>query len=340
MTEPTEPTDLPPEAAGRLTASAFSSGLSVNDFAACLHMGMRPVALVQGYCVMRWSWYGAGGPYGYRSAGPGFGGPRYGGGAYRTGGFNWGVPGTAGGGFGGPFAGRQGWYGTTRPGTLSTYSCPHYYAGADHRAWGENYDQSWVARTWNEGFNTAYQRMLEEAAEAGAHGVVGVVDRSSELVDRDIREFHIYGTAVVLDGSPPPERIWTSYLAGQRLAKLVEAGFMPTSIVASMASVRMWAVCVTEALMRGGVTFGAPVQAGGEITQLADAQMQARRLVRDQVKSALGRDNLHGADMRVSVREAGAGDVQVDCILRGTRVHRFRAAEPLPPPQLTVRAND
>lgn len=340
MTDPSQPggpTDVPPEAAGRLSAAAFSSGLSVNDFAACLHMGLRPVALVQGYCVMRWSWFGASSAY------------RYGAGAYGSGvgggvgGGRW-LPGTAGGGFGGPFSGRAGGYGgygSAGPGTLSTYRCPHsYYAGGDHRLWGENYDQSWVARTWNEGFNTAYHRMLEEAAEAGAHGIIGVVDRSSELIDRDIREFHIYGTAVVVDGSPPPERIWTSYLAGQRLAKLLEAGFMPTSVVASMASVRMWAVCVTESLMRGGSLMNAPVQPGDQITQLADAQMQARRLVRDQVKSALGEDNLHGADLQASVREMGEGDVQVDCVLRGTRVHRFRPAQPLPAPQLTVRAND
>lgn len=335
------PSDLPPEAAGRLTAGAFSSGLSVNDFAACLHMGMRPVALVQGYCVMRWSRYGNPGPYSYGYGRPGFGGPGYGRG-FPVGG---GLPGTAGGGFGGPFAGRAGYStGGRRAGTLSTYACPHYYAGADHRSWGENYDQSWVAQTWNEGFNTAYQRMLEEAQQAGAHGVIGVIDRSSELIERDIREFHLYGTAVVVEGEPAPERIWTSYLAGQRLAKLLEAGLMPTSIVASMVSVRMWAVCVTDYLMRGSYPLmggmGGPVQMGGEITQLADAQMQARRLVRDQVKAALGPDTLHGADMQVSVREVGEGDVQVDCILRGTRVHRYRAADPLPPPELTVRAND
>ena len=50
--------DLPPEAAGRLERSAFSSGLTVPDFAACLHMGLYPVGLVQGFCVMKWSWYG------------------------------------------------------------------------------------------------------------------------------------------------------------------------------------------------------------------------------------------------------------------------------------------
>jgi hypothetical protein len=318
------PDDLPPEAAARLTSGAFSSGLSVNDFAACLHMGMRPVALVQGYCVMRWSWYGAGAGGGY---GPGYG--RYGGGYGRGGGY----PGTVGGGFGGAFA-------RAPSGALSTYQCPHYYAGADHRAWGQNVEQSWMTRTWHDGFNTAYLRMISEAEQAGAHGVVGVVDTSSVLIDRSIREFHIYGTGVVVEGEPRPERIWTSYLAGPRLEKLIETGFMPTSIVASMASVRAWAVCVTQTLMRGGYGSGGGAPVGAEITQMADAQMQARRLARDQVKAGLGRDNLHGADLQVGVHEMGEGDIEVDCVLRGTRVHRFRPADPLPPPQLIVRAND
>lgn len=332
----TGPADLPPEAEGRLTSSAFSSGLSVNDFAACLHMGFRPVALVQGYCVMRWSWYGAGSPYQY---GPGYGGGlgRYGGsGRYRGG-----YPGTAGGGIGGPFSGGRGTYGGGGvSGALSTYQCPHYYAGADHRFWGANVEQSWMTRTWHEGFNAAYHRMIEEAEEAGAHGIVGVVDTSSLLIDRSIREFHIYGTAVVVDGQPRPEQLWTTYLAGPQLGKLMEAGFAPVSVVASMASVRMWGVCVTEALMRGGYTTGYTVTPGSEITQLAEAQMQARRLARDQLKRGLGVDTLHGADLQVGVHEMGEGDVEVDCVLRGTRVHRVRQAQPLPPPQLTVRVND
>ena len=52
--------DLPEAAVRRLESSAFSSGLSVPDFAACLDLGLQPVALVQGFCVMQWGWYGPG----------------------------------------------------------------------------------------------------------------------------------------------------------------------------------------------------------------------------------------------------------------------------------------
>src|ERR1700677_4666287 len=50
--------DLPEAAVRRLEATSFSSGLSVPDFAACLDLGLQPVALVQGFCVMQWGWYG------------------------------------------------------------------------------------------------------------------------------------------------------------------------------------------------------------------------------------------------------------------------------------------
>jgi len=51
----------------------------------------------------------------------------------------------------------------------------------EHRMWGQNYQQTWVESAWNEGFTSSYSRMLEEATELGAHGVVGVVDTVSRL---------------------------------------------------------------------------------------------------------------------------------------------------------------
>ena len=48
---------LPEAATRRLTEGAWTSGLSVADFASCLEMGMQPVGYVQGYAVMQWSWF-------------------------------------------------------------------------------------------------------------------------------------------------------------------------------------------------------------------------------------------------------------------------------------------
>ncbi len=298
MSLPDPGAELPPEAAQRLGRASWSSGLTVPDFAACLHMGMRPVGLVQGFCVMNWSWYGPGSAY-------------------------MGMPGAY---------GRSTW-GTT----IKNYRCPHGYAGADHRSWGENFEQPWVTKAWTEGFVRAYQRMVEEAAAAGAHGVVGVVDTTSHLIDNGIREFHIYGTGVVVEGAAGPPSIWSTYLAGQRLAKLFEAGLTPITVVASMASVRVWAVCVTQILLNGRYDNWGAVQPGGDVDQVADAQMDARRLARDHMKYSLVQDALHGATMEVTEREIGEGDGEVNCTLRGTRVRRYKDVDPLPAPLPTVR---
>jgi hypothetical protein len=126
---------------------------------------------------------------------------------------------------------------------------------AEHRTWGQNYEQTWVEAAWLQGFGSAYSRLMEEAKEVGAHGVIGVTDTSHNISDMNVAEFHILGTAVVVEGAPPPPHgePWSTYLAGQRLAKLIEAGFMPISVVAAIASVRVWAYCMTEYLMEGGV---------------------------------------------------------------------------------------
>ncbi|HZU73290.1 MAG TPA: heavy metal-binding domain-containing protein [Acidimicrobiales bacterium] len=327
---PDSAADLPEAVERRLRSSAFTSGLSVNDFAACLHMGLRPVAFVQGFCVMQWSWYGAGSPY-MRGANP--------------------------------YSGRGGRL------YSESFGCPHGYVGSDHRSWGQNFEQSWTEDAWGLGFGTAYRRMVEEATEAGAHGVIGIIDTSRHLADMGVVEFHLTGTAVVVEGAEAPPEVWTTYLAGQRLAKLIEAGFMPVSVAAAMASVRVWDVCVTEYQLRGqaytgsvgmrggfagmanrsgvggpgggfsGRGFGGGLggyAVGGEIVQLGRAHTAARRVAREHVRSQIGNDTLHGAQLSVNEREIGEGDQEVTCILKGTRVRRFKDFDPLPAPRPTV----
>lgn len=297
--------ELPEAAPRRLGSGSFSSGLSIPDFGACLQMGLRPVGLVQGFCAMQWGWYGAG--YPSRSAQT----PS--------------VPSQQ-------SAYVQNWY------------CPHGFVSPEHRAWGQNYEQTWVEAAWRQGFGSAFQRLIDEAKEVGAHGVIGVSDSSKSLTDTGIAEFHLLGTAVILESGPPPPHgePWSTYLAGQRLAKLVEAGFMPISILATLASVRIWASCVTEYLMEGGSPLGGwASQMSGpatrEVDQVSDGWAAALDLARFHARSQLDTDNLHGVSVNMSVREVGAGDQIVECTLRGTRVRRFKNAEPMPTPRPTVR---
>lgn len=283
-----------PEAAGRRSRySAYTSGLTVPELAACEHMGMRPVALVQGFCVMGWN-------FSFSSVGAG----QY----YRYG-------------YGGQ--------------TITDYRCPHpYVTDAEHHQYGWNTECTDIESAWADGYNRAYQRLIEEAREFGAHGVIGITDATQPLLGSGVREFHLYGTAVVFENAPTPREIWSTYLAGSRLGKLFEAGLLPVSIIAANASVSIYPVCVTESLERG--SWDNYISPGAEIKQLSDAHTSARQLARDHLKSRLGNDELHGAELIVHEYRSFGLEV-ISAELRGTRVRRVRDVEPLPKPVPTVR---
>lgn len=295
MSDTSDTSDLPEAAGRRLRSTAFSSGLSVPELAACAHLGMRPVGLVQGFCVMGWNWW-----YGGYNTGVGSG-LRY-------------------------LTGR----------TLTTYQCPHPIINTtEHRSYGANYECTEMQLAWGEGYNAAYRRMIEEASETGAHGVIGVVDATRALIDSNVREFHLLGTAIVLDGAPPPRSIWSTYLAGQRLGKLFEAGLSPVTVTAALGAVAINPVCVTEYLESGRYDPLGIVPPEGEIAQMSDAHQAARRLARDHLKSRLEGDSLQGATMEIIPERVGMESIC--CVLRGTRVTRVHDVDPLPAPVPTVR---
>ena len=173
----------------------------------------------------------------------------------------------------------------------------------------------------------------------GAHGVIGVVDRVSQLADTGTTEFHFLGTAVTVEGGPPPAGgvPWTTYLAGQRLTKSIEAGFMPVSVVATLASVRVWAYCMTEYLMEGAMSWGGPIgpQRGRAGEQGAHGRAPAGPQPRAPAAGAAM--SCTGPASTWRRRELSQGDEVIDCTLRGNRMRRFKDFDPIAPPRPTVR---
>jgi hypothetical protein len=303
-------TDVPEAAGRRLSGGAWSSHLSVTDFAACVDSAMEPLGFVQGYAVMQWSWFGT-----------------------RTG--------MLGGGMGG--MGGMGWQPSGRRGQyVEQWRCPHAYVGAEHRLYGVNFEQTWLETSWATGWGLARHRMVEEAQTLGAHGIIGVLDVVKPLVGATVLEFRAGGTAVAVPGVPKPEQPFTTYLAGQRLSKLIEAGFAPVSVVATLAAVQMYGYCITHYQMAGttpGTWYGSG--AGGTagvspVEQANRAQAAVRRLAREHVRAQLGSDYLHGAQLEQSEREVGEGDMAMHCILKGNRVRRFKDFDPLAEPAPVV----
>jgi uncharacterized protein YbjQ (UPF0145 family) len=294
---------LPEAATRRLRSGAWSSALSVADFASCLAMGMDPIGFVQGYAVMQWSWYA--GSY-YRS----MGGP-----PAPTGKDQY----------------SEGW------------QCPHGFVGGEHRMYGFNYEQTWVEGNWSNGWNLAFQRMVDEAESLGAHGVIGVVDDMHHLAGTGAAEFQMRGTAVTVPGADPPPHPFTTFLSGQKLVKLIEAGFMPVSVAAALSSVQMIGYCITHYQMAGTTagnwSGGMSGGIGGvhSIVQVGKAQRAARHLAREHIRQQLGGDTLHGASLEQFDHEVGEGDLAIQCLIKGTRVRRFKDFDPLPDPEAVVR---
>lgn len=301
---------IPEAATRRLTSGTWTSGLSVTDFASCLDMGMQPLGYVQGYAVMQWSWFMATGGMG----GFGLGG-------------TWNAP------------TRHGQY-------VEQWRCPHGFVSAEHRMYGMNYELTWLEQSWATGWGLAMQRMIDEASELEATGVIGIIDEMRPLAGGGTVEFRASGTAVRVADAPRPQPPFTTYLSGQRLAKLFEAGFAPVSVAATMASVRMLGYCITHyqlAGAAGGSWYGASAGGAsgvGPVDQVNRAEAAARRLARERIRTQLGADVLHGATLEQFHREIGEGDLSIQCTLKGSRVRQFKAFDPLPEPRPVVRLSD
>jgi hypothetical protein len=278
---------------------AWSSGLSTNDFAACVTSGLKPLGFVQGCCVVSWNFYGSN----FSPLGGGFGG-------YR------------------------------RPnGYFEQYNCPHGMVSAEHRMYGLNYEKTWIEETWTAALQLATDRLLAEARELGAHGVIGVVERAEHHRDTSSFEFSLSGTAVGVPGAPIPDVPFTTFLAGQKLNKLVESGFTPVAIALTIAEVGVFASCITEYQLRGGNQWAWGGVPNGEIDQVARGHAAARSLARERIRSQLNGDVLHAAALVVRAYESNEGP-QIEVVVRGNRVRRFRPPEDTEPPRPVVSLVD
>jgi uncharacterized protein YbjQ (UPF0145 family) len=84
------------------------------------------------------------------------------------------------------------------------------------------------------GFDTALARMTTEARSMHADGIVGVRLTRSRLGE-NAQEFVALGTAVRADSTRRPKRLFTTDLAGQDVAKLMQAGWVPARIAIGIA---------------------------------------------------------------------------------------------------------
>lgn len=214
---------------------------------------------------------------------------------------------------------------------IERYPCAGHY-DANHAPPGWLGRNTAVDQAWTLAFDTAVQRMLQEAQDAGAHGVVGVQIELGHPTNEHSSEVHVYGTAVRVEGAGSG-RIWTTRIAGHKLAKLVEAGYVPETVI--------YARC-TGVSNEGcyGEHYGPNmVPAGSPFTPVEEVHRLARRRALDEARQKTGGHSLYDVELGVYEVEA-AEATYVTCQVLGSVVRRVRPTLPLAVPVPTVSLRD
>ena len=207
------------------------------------------------------------------------------------------------------------------------YPCACYEQEYHQTGWLGRVDD--LDRAWTAAHATALERMLAEASQLGASGVVAVTTEMNHPTNENSCEVHLYGTAVVLDGVAPGRRPWSTQLAGQKLAKLVEIGFVPSSVAYARCTAMMAEGCNMEyyASGRSGT--------GNVVRPLQEAHELARSGAIDAARGLSQGASLYGVTMEVHESERYRS-TYVTCSLRGSLVRRARRTVPTAAPTATV----
>jgi uncharacterized protein YbjQ (UPF0145 family) len=96
-----------------------------------------------------------------------------------------------------------------------------------------------LAELLYQGYATALDRLEEEATALGADGVLGI-DFTITSLDGVAQEFVALGTAVRAGTDHRPRRPFTTFLPGQDVAKLMQAGWVPARVAIGVAGRAMY----------------------------------------------------------------------------------------------------
>ncbi|MGT2426415.1 heavy metal-binding domain-containing protein [Amnibacterium kyonggiense] len=235
--------------------------------------------------------------------------------------------GGVGGGLGGQWGGSSGGWGT--PGFAGTWISPVLTTGGGWSAFGD------YVRAYESAWHEAVHRMLLEAAQLGAEGVVGVQVARTRITE-GAWEFSALGTAVrVVDaslvGHDPERRVWAADLSAEDVAAAIHSGRRP-----------------------GGIAFGLAVSTKHEDTQLRMQRTSwtgtevegltavlhaSRTAARARITASAGR---HGGGTLV-ITGMGTREFETPCGERETDVHAETAVQGtvlVPTPRAAFRTTD
>jgi uncharacterized protein YbjQ (UPF0145 family) len=164
---------------------------------------------------------------------------------------------------------------------------------------------------------TAIRRMVEECAELGGHGVVGVRLTIAGFPAGGL-EFKAIGTAVRAPGAGRLAHPFTSDLNGQDFAKLVTKGWMPVGLALGISIAARHDDWLTVGQTRWGAGNAEVV---GYTELVNDTRHDARQQLAADVKRMGGEGVVVAEmDMRVRERECPAQEGRRDHIVEATNI--------------------
>ena len=284
--------------------AAWTSDLSVAELASIRHAGFEPVGMVMGSSV-----YYIGAQWGYLNV-----------------------------------------YGSAGGGHVRTYPCPHGFgwsgggyggggyrgagvalgAGGDHR-YGYNWEHSFYESGVVACRDAALMRILQEASDLDAHGVVGVrlIRRHLEGVGNSM-ELTMIGTAIRRAGQPPLHTPFMSHLDGVSFGKLLHGGYVPVALVVGIGVMEIDPGCQTEWQLRSW--------SNARVDQISDGLEAARMLGISRLEGEVARvdaDGAVGVEVDFNTHELVGESMLVELYLTGTAVRRY-AKDPMDEPPLPI----
>jgi uncharacterized protein YbjQ (UPF0145 family) len=227
-------------------------------------------------------------------------------------------------------------------GRVRTYPCPHGFgygmggmvgvgmASSEHRA-GYNWEHTNYEAGIAGARDAALSRILAEASDIGAHGVVGVriIRRHLEGVGSSL-EFTCIGTAIRRAGGPKLRTPFMSHLDGVAFSKLIHGGYVPVALVMGIGAMEIDPGCGTEWQLRSWSNVRIPQVSDG----LEEARMLGINRLEGEIAS-VDADGAVGVETDFNAHELGGEAMLVELFLLGTAVRRF-AKEPLDEPPLPI----
>jgi uncharacterized protein YbjQ (UPF0145 family) len=171
-------------------------------------------------------------------------------------------------------------------------------------------------------FDATMDRLREEAAQLGAHGVIDIRIKAehADAVSRNNRpnfELRATGTAVRSPSAPPPGRVFTAAASAGQVVQLLRSGWVPSEAVLGIGIVRADLSNITRKTLRSFTVE--------EVGQFSEAVQQALSLSIADVERRAARCGQLAVGCRTDIdfeRHPGAG-LQVEVSILGTATRRF-----------------